>query len=298
MDDRLQKFAALVEAGSFTKAAVALHISQPALSVAIAKLERSLKTPLLSASGRHGIELTDAGKAVYNAALELRAIEHNLQSQLAGLGDDKIPLRIGMIDSIAALLCSQEEPLRTLEEQTELTLYIANSSNLRAAVQSDALDLAVVVANDAEDSRLQTAAVGVDQLALVCQAVAAERFQKMLTTKQQLPFISYVQTSATQRIIATALERDNVAIETVLYSTSPDVMLQMVRRGRGVTLLPENLVASQIASGELTHLKVAGKPYRIKRRLNVVALKGRHLPPRLAGLAWSVRQQLKPYALD
>jgi LysR family hydrogen peroxide-inducible transcriptional activator len=298
MDDRLQKFAALVEAGSFTKAAAALHLSQPALSVAISKLERSLKTTLLSSSGRHGIELTEAGKAVYSSALEHRAIEHNMQLHMASLSDDKIVLRIGLIDSVAALLCSQEEPLRTLEEQTELTLYIANSANLRAAVQSDTLDLAVVVANDAEDARLQTAAVGVDQLALVCQAAATERFQEMLSSKQQLPFISYVQTSATQRIIAAALERDHIAVDPILYSTSPDVMLQMVRRGRGVTLLPENLVASQIASGELSHLKVAGKPYRVERRLNVVALKGRHLPPRLAGLAWSVRQQLKAYAID
>ncbi len=297
MDDRLQKFAALVEAGSFTKAAAALHISQPALSVAIAKLERLLKVSLLDSSGRHGIELTEAGKVVYAAALEHRAVGHNLQLQLAGLSEDKIALRIGMIDSVAALLCSQEEPLRTLEQQTELSLYIANSADLRAAVQNDRLDLAVVVADEAEDARLQTAAVGVDRLVLVCQSESAERMRATLEAGEPLPFISYVQTSATYRIIRTALERDQIATTTILYSTSPDVMLQMVLRGRGVTVLPENLVAAKVAAGVLAYITMADKPYRVERRLSVVALKGRRLPPRLAGLAWSVRQQLREYAI-
>lgn len=297
MDDRLQKFAALVEAGSYTKAAAALHVSQPALSVAIAKLERALKVTLLESSGRHGIELTEAGKVVYAAALEHRAIGHNLQLQLAGLSEDKIALRIGLIDSVAALICSQEEPLKTLEQQTELSLYVANSATLRAAVQNDKLDVAVVVANEAEDARLQTAAVGVDRLVLVCQKDSVERMRLALETGEQLPFISYVQTSATYQLVRMALERDQIATTTILYSTSPDVMLQMVMRGRGATLLPENLVAAKISSGELAYLSITNKPYYIQRRLSVVALKGRRLPPRLAGLAWSVRQQLKDYAV-
>ena len=151
MDDKLQKFAALVEAGSYTKAAQNLHISQPALSIAIAKLEKNLKAQLLTSSGRQGLKLTAAGKLAYDAALEHRATEHNLQLLLAGMREEKVQLRIGMIDSIAALLCSQEEPLRTLEQQTELGLFVANSSSLRAAVLSDQIDLAVVVANKNED---------------------------------------------------------------------------------------------------------------------------------------------------
>ena len=297
MDDRLQKFATLVEAGSFTKAAAALHISQPALSVSIAKLERLLKVTLLDSSGRHGIELTEAGKAVYAAALEHRAVGHTMQLRLAGLSEDKVALRIGLIDSVAALLCSQEEPLRTLEQQTELSLYIANSAELRAAVQNDRLDLAVVVANEAEDARLQTAAAGIDRLALVCQSESVERMHAILEAGEPLPFISYVQTSTTYRIIQTALERDQIATTPILYSTSPDVMLQMALRGRGATLLPENLIAAKLAQQELAHVRVAGSPYRIERRLSVVTIKGRRLPPRLAGLAWSVRQQLKDYAV-
>ena len=46
MEDRIRKFAHLIDAGSFTKAARDLHISQPALSMAVQKLERELHAPL------------------------------------------------------------------------------------------------------------------------------------------------------------------------------------------------------------------------------------------------------------
>ena len=298
MDDKLQKYAALVEAGSYTKAAKNLHLSQPALSVAISKLEKSLKTQLLESSGRHGLQLTEAGKYVYEAALEHRSTEHNLQLLLAGMSADKVKLRIGLIDSVAALLCSQEEPLRTLEQQTELGLFVANSSNLRAAVLSDQIDLAVVVADKAEDDKLKTAAVGTEKLALVCSVSSAKAFQAAVDDGRELPFIAYVQTSATHRIVMSALEHDGIRITTILYSTSPEVMLQMARRGRGATILPENLIKPYVKSGEIVLLRQAGQPYRIDRRLSLVAMKGRRMPPGLAGLAWAVTKQLKSLAAE
>ncbi len=297
MEDRLHKFAAIVETGSFTKAAAMLHISQPALSVAIAKLERALKAKLIQSASRQGITLTEAGRSVYAAALEHRAIEHNLHLQLAEQGEEKIPLRVGLIDSVAALVCAHDEPLRTLEQQTELSLYVANSANLRAAVQSSKLDLAVVVADDEKDAGMQTVAIGADKLTLVCHAEAVEELQVILNAGKPLPFISYIQTSATHNVIAVALERDRVKIAPVLYSTSTDVMLSMVHRGRGACILPETLVTEKIQSGILAQLQLSGGPYRIERRLSAITLKGRRMPPRLAGLAWSVREQLAAFDL-
>lgn len=296
MDDRLQKFAAIVEAGSYTDAAKHLHISQPALSVAIAKLEKSLKTKLFQSTGR-GVELTKVGEQVYESALAHRAIDHNLQLTLASIGEEKIPLRIGMIDSVAALISSQEEPLKTLEHWTELGLFVANSAELRAALLSDKIDIAVVVADKTEDAKLQTAAIGVEQLLLVCHASSALHFQALLDSHEKLPYISYVQTSTTNRIVTAALAHDSISTTTMLYSTSQEVMLQMALRGRGVTLLPEHIVAPKIANGELEVLRVDRRPYRIERRLSVVALKGRKMPPGLSGVAQAVQQQLKNFTV-
>lgn len=56
-----QLFLAVAEHGSFTRAASALHVSQPALSQQIRQLEESLGVPLFDRSGRT-IRLTDAGE--------------------------------------------------------------------------------------------------------------------------------------------------------------------------------------------------------------------------------------------
>lgn len=63
----LRYFTAVVESGSFTAAAAALHISQPPLSVAIAKLEAEAGVQLLERSHR-GVEPTSAGRYLLDAA--------------------------------------------------------------------------------------------------------------------------------------------------------------------------------------------------------------------------------------
>ena len=57
----LQYLFAIVEHGSYTRAAEALHVSQPSLSQQIKQLEESLQSQLLDRSGRT-IRLTDAGE--------------------------------------------------------------------------------------------------------------------------------------------------------------------------------------------------------------------------------------------
>src|ERR1700722_3943395 len=100
MEDRLTKFAKLVDIGSFTAAAGSLHLSQPALSTAIAKLEKELHTTLL-VRGSRSLKLTEAGRIAYDAAKELTVHTENLQTRLSLLNNEELSLSIGMIDSVA-----------------------------------------------------------------------------------------------------------------------------------------------------------------------------------------------------
>src|SRR5688572_9285664 len=103
MEDRLYKFARLVDAGSFTKAAAAMHISQPALTTAIKKLERELHAELLIRDS-HTFRLTAAGAVAYDTAKELSTQARNLKLRLSEAADRKVHLNLGMIDSVADLL--------------------------------------------------------------------------------------------------------------------------------------------------------------------------------------------------
>jgi len=79
--DHLAAFAAVVEAGSFTRAAKAIHLSQPALSRRIAGLEDALAVTLL-VRGPTGPTLTDAGRRVLAFVHAQRALEDELLGEL------------------------------------------------------------------------------------------------------------------------------------------------------------------------------------------------------------------------
>ncbi|MGB4796219.1 MAG: LysR family transcriptional regulator [Candidatus Saccharimonadales bacterium] len=297
MDDSLRKFVAVVEAGTFTRAAELLHISQPALSVAVAKLEKNIGEKLLESNGRHGVVLTEAGKVVYAAALEHRRVAQNLRLELISLGSQKVPLRLGLIDSVAVLLANLPRQLRLLESTTELSLFVANSASLRRGIMQSELDVAIIVADDQADDRLEVAATTADTLVLVCSPEMQKVLQAQVDAREPMPFLSYVRSSATYNIIDTHLRRSKIQTRTVLYSSSPDVMLGMVERGKGAAVLPRLLVKDKIDAGTLAVLQHKTKPYEIQRRLHVVTLKGRKIPPRLVGLALAMREQLKAYTI-
>jgi DNA-binding transcriptional LysR family regulator len=297
MDDSLRKFVSVVEAGTFTRAAELLHISQPALSVAVAKLEKTIGEKLLESNGRQGVVLTEAGKLVYAAALEHRKVAQNLKLELISLGSQKVPLRLGLVDSVAVLLANLPDQLKLLETTTELGLYVSSSSALRRGVLQSELDVAIIVADDQADNRLEIAAVTADMLVLVCSPEMQEVFQTRIDTREPLPFLSYVRSSTTFKIIDTELRRSRIETQAVLYSSSPDVMLGMVERGKGAAVLPRLLVKDKIEAGTLSVLSYKAKPFEIQRRLHVVTLKGRTIPPRLVGLALAMREQLKAYTI-
>jgi LysR family transcriptional regulator, low CO2-responsive transcriptional regulator len=79
--DALVAFAEFAEDGNFSRAAVRLHISQPALHAKIAKLGRSVGRPLYVRRGR-SIEITDTGRKVQRFARELAASTRAFQDEL------------------------------------------------------------------------------------------------------------------------------------------------------------------------------------------------------------------------
>ena len=156
MEERLHKFVRLVDAGSFTKAAQKMHVSQPALTVAIAKLERELGTQLIVRESRP-LELTEAGKIAYDAGVAQAIALDNLKTKLTDLAGRRPAVRIGMIDSVAAMLSAYPKPLAELEKAAELSVIVNDSHFLRDAINERALDLAIVISNGRSRGELHIA---------------------------------------------------------------------------------------------------------------------------------------------
>jgi DNA-binding transcriptional LysR family regulator len=103
---RLLTFRAVARAGSFSAAARELALTQPAVSQQVAALERELGARLLH-RGPGGLTLTEAGVVALEHAEALFERLSLADVQLAELGDDAGPLRVGAFPSALATLVPQ-----------------------------------------------------------------------------------------------------------------------------------------------------------------------------------------------
>jgi len=113
---QLEYFLAVVEEGSFTRAAASVYMVQSSLSASLLSLERELGTELFI-RGRRGAELTDAGRAFLGPArAALRAVDgaRDAVAEVTGLLRGSVragvfrPLGQGVVD-FAALLEALDE---------------------------------------------------------------------------------------------------------------------------------------------------------------------------------------------
>jgi DNA-binding transcriptional LysR family regulator len=291
MEERLRKFAAVVDAGSYTAAARDLHISQPALSAALAKLERELGAELLVKSVRP-LTLTPAGRIAYGAARDSAARGAALRTRLHELADAELHVAIGMIDSLAASLFAAGADAVLAERNLHASIVVDNSRTLLLAVERGDLDMALAVGRPAATSKLvRSTPVGDEPLVLVCNTGQLAAVQAQLAAGRLPHFISYDQASITAQLVRAHLAGRQVVPEVQLYSTSPEVMLRTVLAGRGVAALPCHMVASHIADGALAPLGRHGT-WTIHRPIALLCRRDRELHTALSTLVRRARQLL------
>ncbi len=220
-----------VRQGSLTRAAAALGVSQPALSQALAELERRLGVALFERVGRRRV-LTAAGEEVDAFARRVLAEADGLSQRLAayrrGRGGT---LRVGMID--AASLYVLPEVVRAYREQhpaVELRVTVEASGDLLRRLRERELDLAFVVGPVTEPD---LAAVEVAREPLYLYAPPDDD-----GTPEGARWVLYPEGSRTRRIIDAALAQAGIRPRVALESSNPAVLRQMVAMGLGWSVLP------------------------------------------------------------
>lgn len=261
MEERLQKFAKVVETGSVTRAAKELRISQPALSTALHKLERELKTELIAHTGRT-IQITSAGYAAYRTARSIDAKLQDLQQELAAHRGQKPLLRIGMIDSLAELLCISGDLLQSLETTTNTSLMVDNSAHLLQAVRQGNVDVALVAGGIHKISTLILAKVGSEPLLLVAHTSQLAGVQAQFAKGNIHNFLAYSPASNTFELIARHFASNGIHLSHAFHSTSPEVILRLVLAGRGTAVLPLQMIQTNLQSGILSPVtaKIISRP--------------------------------------
>ena len=219
--------------GSLTEAARRLGVTQPALSQAIAQLERRLGTPLLERAGR-GRRLTEAGTEVARFASEVlgRATELRewLQEYEAGAGG---VLRVGMIDAASLYVLPETvRAFRTASPGVEVRLAVDRSAVLLERLARFELDVAFVVGPPPEGYR--STEVLSEPLYVYAPPGSDE-------TPDQGDWALYPQGRRTRLLIDEGLALRGLRPRVTLESDNPAVLRQMVVLGLCWSVLPSEI---------------------------------------------------------
>ena len=276
MEERLRKFAQLVDAGSFTAASQTLHISQPALSTAISKLERELGTALLVRGG-HALRLTESGALAYEAAKEVGVVKNNLIAEVSQITKQRPAIAIGMIDSVASALFADAVNLEELEHQAKLSIVVNNSRYLTNAIAHDELDIAIVTGQSGQNMpAIAETPITTEPLVIVCHPSEAKAVYDATKQGRLTRFISYDRPSTTSRMIADWLDAHHISVEPSLFSTSPEVMLRLVLLGKGIAVLPYLVVKNHLEQGILS-IVGSPRPIVIERPISLITRRNKLL---------------------
>jgi LysR family transcriptional regulator, cyn operon transcriptional activator len=237
---------AVVDQGSFTRAAQLLHVSQPALSQQIKELEDRLGVQLLDRSGRH-IRPTDAGEVFLRYARRVLADLDEATRAVRDVEDLSTgSLRVGITPSVAAYLIG---PLlmrfRSKYPGIAFSIRVVSHEEMEPALQHDRLDIGIgfgdLPVDDIEAIPLHT-----ERLALIVGEGRGSARKKIVTPSEAaaMPLalldVSFSVRRSADRYFAREGLRPTVAVE----ANSIAALIAIVRQTDLVTILPENVADS------------------------------------------------------
>src|SRR5438477_6555534 len=208
---RLRVFQAVADHGSFSRAARALYISQPAITQHVQALEHELGVPLFDRFARR-ISLTPAGQVLSQHVPQIlgmvQAAEVNTRE--AG-GEASRTLRLGVSETLATYVLPPllGELQRRLPE-TQLRLTVGDSAELLVALLNNEVELAFWL-RDASHPQLEQVELSSEPLVWVLPPgdpmAHAESLPALAFSNRRL--IVRGRNSAARRVIQAVLERDN-----------------------------------------------------------------------------------------
>lgn len=257
---------AVADVSNFTRAAERCHVVQSALSQQIAALERELGVRLFARTSRR-VELTDAGASFVAGARECLALVDRTKAETAAAtGRVSGVARLGVIPTLTVL--DLPAALRRLHDRhpdvrVEVTTVASDDALRRLA--DGGLDVAVLglVDEPRETGGVETRVVVRDRHVAVVAPDhrLAGRRRIDLERLAQEPFVDFPVTSPgrtqSERAYAEAGTRRDVPFET----GSRELMLDLVRSGHAVALLPSRTVG---ATDNVTTIPVTRGPRRVE----------------------------------
>ncbi|HEY7206523.1 MAG TPA: LysR family transcriptional regulator [Methylomirabilota bacterium] len=262
--DQVETFVAIVRRGGFTRAAVALHLSQPAVSRRLDLLEREIGRALFDRT-RGGARLTEAGRALLpHAEALLASMRDGMEAVRALEHTDRGSVTVALVGTLASTaLTARLQRFRRAHPDVRLALRTALSREVSALVRRGDAVLGLRYFPD-PDPDLVSVRLYEEPLVTVCApthrlASARRPTAALLAGETWVAFPqrpgssgeSYAQLLA-QRLAALGLgEAEIVPIDSLTAQK------RLVEAGFGLGLMPASAVEEELRLGTLRALEIA-----------------------------------------
>jgi DNA-binding transcriptional LysR family regulator len=260
---QLEFFVTVAEEGSFSKAAVRVYRTQPAVSIAIRRLEEEIGAPLFERSQKTPV-LTDAGELLYDYAkriLSLRDQTFNVVAELKSLQRGRV--RIGANESTSLYLLPQLIlEYRALHPDVMVEIFRQSSERLAREVLDRNVDFALM-AFEPVDEDLESFPVLRDELVLIIHP--EHHLAKLQSVRvEQLgnePFLAHnVKTGSRYKVMET-FAQNHTPLNITLELATVETIKRFVQLKIGLAFVPRMCVADELERGSLVSVPVEDLSY-------------------------------------
>lgn len=243
---------AVVDAGSFSRAASAIRVAQPALSRQVLELERIVGVELLVRIAR-GVRLTEAGKAFYReAASILRRVDRLPEIARSAGGDLEGVVVLGLSSTLASFLTGPFlEACSVTYPRVKLRLITGDSMMLKSRINVGQLDLAAVY-EDEPSPGFTRERLFRQRLYLVGKGPPADDAGPVsIAGMAGLPIVLPASPNVTRVLLDRAFAVAGVVPNVVAEADVLSGLLAAVQRGLGNTFLPKGDLSDVPGNGNL-----------------------------------------------
>lgn len=271
---QLEMFVAVAEGGSILKASERVLRTQPAVSIAIRKLENEIGAPLFDRSHRYQFRLTEVGEVLYGYATRLLSFRAEAASAVAKLVHVRSGrLRVGANESISInLLPKLTHAFLTRYPNVQIELQCDRSQRILSELTDHQIDVALVSFMP-DNSELESQFMMRDNLALITspQHPFVERQLIAIEDLAEQPVIVMDAACIWHKNLVDAFIRSKAPLNLSVDNAPIETVKRMVALGLGVGFVPRMCVQDEVANGELAIVEVEGlheerSLYLVRRR--------------------------------
>jgi DNA-binding transcriptional LysR family regulator len=248
---QLEAFLAIVDVGSFTRAAARLGVAQPSVTNRIKALERALDMSLLERLPQ-GVRPTEAGWALLPYAREIVGLTARAREAVRAHGEPHGLLKVGSVESLTShRLLPLIEHLYIRYPRIELSIHSVDSRDATTRVRDGRLDCAFIIDCPRAEDDLVTETLCPEPLALVVGAGHPLLAHDTVTVHdlQKTTLVRCENHATYHGLFADAVGQPRH--RRVLDLDSIDATKRSVENGMGMALLPAVAIGPELASGTL-----------------------------------------------